>query len=113
MPLDPLTTAVQIGQWFDTHSQLTAIRQTLSHLQLINTVGAAASVAGLGVSVAGFAVVLNRLERFEANVQASMEKIRAEVALAARWNPSTLPGQWNSSRIQIRPSRSTGIITTR
>jgi hypothetical protein len=36
-------------------------------------------VAGLGVSVAGFAVVLRRLDRLEANVNAAMERIRAEV----------------------------------
>ena len=79
VPLNPLTTAVQIGQWLDTRSQLGAIRQTLSQLQMISSVGAVASVAGLGVSVAGFAVVLRRLDRLEANVGAAMGKIQAEV----------------------------------
>lgn len=79
VPLNPLTTAVQIGQWIDTRSQLSAIRQTLSQLQLISSVGAVASVAGLGVSVAGFAMILRRLERLEANANAAMERIRAEV----------------------------------
>src|SRR4051812_6452163 len=63
IPLDPVTTAVQLGQWIDTHGQLRHIRQTLDHLHLISSVGAVASVVGLGVSVAGFAMVLRRLDR--------------------------------------------------
>lgn len=79
IPVSPVTTALQIGQWVDTHSQLCVIRQTLDQLKLISSVGAAASVIGLGVSVAGFALVLRRLDRLETNVNASMVKLRAEV----------------------------------
>src|SRR4051812_2548140 len=68
-PVSPIGTAAsvvaQAGQWLDSHVQLKAIRQTLEHLQLVTTAGALASVAGLGVSVAGFALVLRRLERLE------------------------------------------------
>jgi hypothetical protein len=79
LPLPSLGTAVQVGQWLDTHSQLQHIRHTLSALQLVSTVGAVASVAGLGVSVAGFAVVLNRLDRLESRLNEAMGALRAEV----------------------------------
>lgn len=40
--------AAQIGQWLDTHHQLGQVRQLLDHLGLVSSVGAVASVAGLG-----------------------------------------------------------------
>ena len=79
IPLGPVTTAVQIGQWIDTHGQLRHIRQTLDHLQLISSVGAVASVVGLGVSVAGFALVLRRLDRLESGLNAAMGKLQSVV----------------------------------
>src|SRR4051794_35485059 len=56
MPLNPLSgpasLLAQAGQWVDTHAQLSQMKEALGRLQLIGTVGAVASVAGLGVSVA-------------------------------------------------------------
>jgi hypothetical protein len=69
----------QIGQWLDTHHQLGQVRQLLKHLRLVSSVGAVASVAGLGVSVAGFAVVLLRLARLENGLNQGLDKLRAEV----------------------------------
>jgi hypothetical protein len=75
----PLGGLPQIGQWIDPHVQLKRIQSVLNHLQLVSTVGAAASVAGLGVSVAGFAVVLNRLNRLEQNLNRAMSRLQAQV----------------------------------
>ena len=51
----------------------------LEQLQLVGSVGAVAGIAGLGVSVAGFAVVLRRLKRLEQNLNGAMGRLRAEV----------------------------------
>ena len=51
----------------------------LRHLHLIGSVGAAASVIGLGVSVAGFGLVLRRLDRLEHNLNQAVGRLRAEV----------------------------------
>jgi hypothetical protein len=83
IPLNPLAAGAsalaQVGQWLDTHAQLQQVRLALDHLKLISTVGAVASVAGLGVSVAGFGLVLRRLDRLEQNLNLGMQTIRAEV----------------------------------
>lgn len=57
-PIGLATEAVQIVQ-------LHRIQQTLNTVQTLATVGAVASVASLGVSVAGFAVVIQKLNRME------------------------------------------------
>jgi len=69
----------------------TATGRTFGHLKEVGTqsgaalagilgsAGAIASVAGLGVSVAGFTLVMNRLNRLEHNVMRGMEEIRAAV----------------------------------
>ena len=83
IPLHPLlggmSVVAQAGQWLDTHSQLRQVRQLLDHLQLVSGVGALASVAGLGVSIAGFAIVWKCLQRLEQNLNRAMDKLRAEV----------------------------------
>jgi hypothetical protein len=57
-PLGLVTEAIQVAQ-------LHRIQQTLSTVQTLATVGAVTSVATLGVSIAGFAVVLSKLNRME------------------------------------------------
>ena len=80
LPVDsPAGGVVRLMEWVDTHHQLDGIAKTLGHLQLLSSVGAAASVAGLGTSVLGFHLVLHRLDRLEQNVHASLEGVRAEV----------------------------------
>ncbi len=49
-------------------AQLAHIQQTLNALKLVATVGAVASVASLGVSIAGFAVVAHKLRRIEGKI---------------------------------------------
>jgi hypothetical protein len=83
IPVHPLlagsAAVAQAGQWIDTQVQLRRIRQVLDHLQLVSSAGAIASVAGLGVSVAGFAIVWKRLQRLEQNLNRALDQLRAEV----------------------------------
>jgi hypothetical protein len=51
----------------------------LRPFDLLTGAGAAASVVGLGVSVAGFALVLSRLNRLENNLNDALGRLRAEV----------------------------------
>jgi hypothetical protein len=82
-PLNPLlsgaSAVAQFGRWAETHAQLKHIQDMLTRLQLVGGVGALASAAGLGVSVAGFAVVLRRLERLEQNLNQALDRLRADV----------------------------------
>jgi len=48
--------------------QLGKIQHTLDSLKLISSIGAVASVANLGVSVAGFAIVIKKLNRIESKL---------------------------------------------
>jgi hypothetical protein len=82
-PMNPVLggaeSLLQFGQWIDTHSQLKHIQGMMRQLQLVSSVGAVASVAGLGVSVAGFAVVMRQLARLEQNLNQGLDRIRVEV----------------------------------
>ena len=55
--------------------QLAHITKMLEVLQMTATIGAAASVANLGVSAAGFAVVINKLNHIEAKLDSVVGKI--------------------------------------
>ncbi len=68
-PIGLATEAVQMVQ-------LHRIQQTLNTVQTLATVGAVASVASLGVSVAGFAVVIQKLNRMEGK----LDRVLAETA---------------------------------
>jgi len=60
--------------------QLREISKAIEVLQLTSSIGAVASVATLGVSVAGFAVVINKLNKIESkldNVASQLQEIRA------------------------------------
>lgn len=61
-------------------SSVEAIAPALEALQLISTIGAAASVANLAVSIAGFAAVLHRLERIEGKLDAMLATLRGDLA---------------------------------
>lgn len=74
-PISAVTGVIQIGQYAHLSHQntqimqnITQIQSTLEGLQLITSVGALASVASLGVSVAGFAFVRKRLKMLESKL---------------------------------------------
>ena len=71
LPLDAsmLKTAVSAA------SELAAIGPALEKLQLISTIGAVASVANVGISLVGFAVVMHRLNRIEGKLDQMMSKL--------------------------------------
>lgn len=74
-PISAVTGVIQIGQYAHLSHQntqimqnITQVQSTLEGLQLITSVGALASVASLGVSVAGFAFVRKRLKMLESKL---------------------------------------------
>jgi hypothetical protein len=56
-------------------TDLTVVAPALEKLQLISTIGAVASVANVGISLVGFAVVLHRLNRIEGKLDQMMTKV--------------------------------------
>lgn len=67
-PLGLITEGIQVGQ-------LHGIQQTLNTVQSLATVGAVASVATLGVSVVGFAVVLSKLKRIDGKLDRMLSEV--------------------------------------
>jgi hypothetical protein len=67
-PLGLVDASIQMGQ-------LHGIQQTLNTVQSLGTVGAVASVATLGVSIAGFAVVLSKLKRIEGKLDRALSEV--------------------------------------
>ncbi len=61
-------------------SSVESIAPALEALQLVSAIGAAASVANLAVSIAGFAAVLHRLERIEGKLDAMLATLRSDLA---------------------------------
>ncbi|MDX1957603.1 MAG: hypothetical protein SFU98_03470 [Leptospiraceae bacterium] len=53
--------------------QLLNIQKTLDSLQMISTIAATTSVLNLGISVAGFALVLNKLEKMDKKLDEILE----------------------------------------
>ncbi len=64
-PVGGVSAAVQAASSLAANVQLEQIKGMLSTLQVIAGVGAAAAILNLGVSVGGFALVLNRLKKLE------------------------------------------------
>ena len=58
-------------------AQLHKIQETVNIIQTMATIGAVASVASLGVSIAGFAMVLSRLDRMEGQLDALLDRTEA------------------------------------
>ncbi len=74
----PLGTATKLGKLVSSlgaNVQLGQLKDMVSTLQLISGVGAAASVLNLGVSVAGFALVLSRLKDLDGHLDVIEKKV--------------------------------------
>jgi hypothetical protein len=78
-PMDLVADGIQI-------LQLAKLQRTLDTVQALSTVSAAASVASLGVSVAGFALVLARLSRMDHKLDKVLVGSRELQQLSARLN---------------------------
>lgn len=59
------------------NAQLVQIKSLLETLQTVATIGAAASVLNLGVSIGGFALVLSKLRAMDAKLDGIVQKIDA------------------------------------
>ncbi|MDP2270046.1 MAG: hypothetical protein Q8K32_04880 [Archangium sp.] len=71
LPLDANSLTTAIGQSPD----LARLAPVLKSIQLLSGVGAVASVANLGVSCIGFALVLHRLSRIEGKLDEALSKL--------------------------------------
>jgi len=68
LPLNPLSSAAELANLVAQNQSLAAIQSALGTVQVLSAVGAVASVANLGVSVVGFAMVLTKLKRMDAKL---------------------------------------------
>ena len=71
LPAQPQLAAQAVSR----SAELARLQPVLSTLQLTSTVGALASVATLGVSCVGFALVLRRLDRMDAKLDELLGKV--------------------------------------
>jgi len=78
IPTNPLSTGTEVikaASGIAQNFQLREMHKLLESMQLINNIGALASVATLGVSVAGFAVVTQKLNQLEDKLDITLEKV--------------------------------------
>ena len=74
-PLSAGTEAIKAASGIAQNFQLKEMHKLLESMQLVNNIGALASVATLGVSVAGFAVVTQKLNQLEEKLDITLEKV--------------------------------------
>lgn len=85
LPVNPLSTGVEVLNLVGQNAQLSALMAAMGTVQLLSGVAAVASVANLGVSVAGFAIVLTKLKRMDAKldqVLRGLDYVREQVEQA-------------------------------
>lgn len=70
--LQGLPKAGSISDFIAANAQLQSVQPLLEAMQLTNFIGAAASVANLGVSIVGFALVLHKLSRIEGKLDEAL-----------------------------------------
>jgi len=71
IPNNPLNGGIEVIQNFP----LKEMKNLLESMQLVNNIGALASVATLGVSVVGFAIVISKLNQLEEKLNVVLEKV--------------------------------------
>jgi hypothetical protein len=88
LPLDPVAAQSIIQQ----SAELAQLRPILAGMEFVSTVGAITSVANLGVSIAGFAIVLHKLKRIEGKLDVLLGEVQAlkQAVHAARVELSAL-----------------------
>lgn len=72
----PATAGVQLASSIAENFQLLKIQDMLETLQLVSSIGAAASVLNLGVSVGGFVMVLASLRRMEGTLSDVLKTVQ-------------------------------------
>ena len=76
-PFGLITETVNLAVNVHQSAQLRKIQQAMEVLQISSTIGAVASVASMGISVAGFAVVMKRLKRVETKLDSVAGEIQS------------------------------------
>lgn len=79
--LDGVTSPANLVSSLGQNYQLWKVRQMLDTLQLVSSIGAAASVLNLGVSVGGFALVLGAIRRVDEKMERALASLEALQAL--------------------------------
>jgi len=74
-PLSAVTGTINVTSNIAQNFQLREISKTLEALKMVNNIGAIASIATLGVSVAGFVVVTNKLNKLDEKLNIALEKL--------------------------------------
>lgn len=74
-PLSAGSEAIKATSGIVQNLQLREMHKLLESMQLVNNIGALASVATLGVSVAGFAVVTQKLNQLEEKLDVTLKKV--------------------------------------
>jgi len=77
LPVSPVLGVLSVAGDIVQSVQLKKIQETLNVLQTTASIGAVASVASLGISVVGFAVVLNRLKQMDSKLESMDGSIQA------------------------------------
>jgi hypothetical protein len=79
-----LLSAARLGSSVWANVQLEQVKSMLSRLSMLNAATLAASVVGVGVSAAGFALVLQRLRQLERSIAGVHEDVKAGRLAAER-----------------------------
>jgi len=74
-PLNVGTETIKAVSGIVQNFQLKEMKSLLESMQLINNIGSLASVATLGVSVVGFAIVTSKLNQLETKLDVTLEKV--------------------------------------
>lgn len=78
IPMNPLnagTEAIKAVSGIVQNFQLKEMKSLLDSMQLVNNIGSLSSVATLGVSVVGFAIVTSKLNQLEKKLNITLEKV--------------------------------------
>jgi hypothetical protein len=75
--LGPQAALTQLASSLASNAQLAHLQSTVNSIKLISTIGAVASVAGVGISIAGFAMVMSQLRSMDAKLDAILGRFRA------------------------------------
>jgi hypothetical protein len=79
-----ILSAGQLASSIYANVQLSQMKSMLAALQMLNVASLAASAVGIGVNVAGFALVLGRLDQIDKGIDAAAQEVRLTRKVAER-----------------------------
>jgi hypothetical protein len=103
-PASIFLSAGQLAASLAANRKLEQIKRTLSGLQLLTGAALAASVVGIGVSAAGFALVLQRLDEAERALVAVKKEVIANRLVTERIDVRLASRDWARTQALLRQS---------